>query len=353
MVAGYSLGGFETSLSTTTIPGNEGSNGEDDDAWLRRLQYPLTDGRREAGKMYGLQEQIGLCYGRIDALVKQSRGDPAEARSGVGEKGASEAGTTNIILMGHSVGSYIALEVIRMWKERYSDAADDICNAGAVSWRPTAAFLLTPTIIDIHKSSSGTLASPLLSTVPVLPQLAQLATTALRYSLPASWLSAVVGKVTGMTSTSGLLPTLAFLNSPSGVNQALHLARDELATIRDDKWSKEIWEACPPRRQQQDDYTTSSPHLQSKTNRAASFELFFLFAQRDHWVADETREAIRETYRGDQRRFVVERSKGLVHAWCLSQNSMVAELMSTWLAEVFDGGKGGSGGEVSVRAPSV
>jgi len=38
--------------------------------------------------------------------------------------------------------------------------------------------------------------------------------------------------------------TVSFIKSPLGVRQALHLAKDEMHTITDDKWDEEVWGAA-------------------------------------------------------------------------------------------------------------
>lgn len=38
--------------------------------------------------------------------------------------------------------------------------------------------------------------------------------------------------------------TASFIRSPMGVKQALHLAKDEMHTITDDNWDKEVWGAA-------------------------------------------------------------------------------------------------------------
>ena len=39
-------------------------------------------------------------------------------------------------------------------------------------------------------------------------------------------------------------PTTSFIRSPMGVRQALHLAKDEMDTITENKWESEVWGAA-------------------------------------------------------------------------------------------------------------
>ncbi|RMD41374.1 hypothetical protein DV735_g3751, partial [Chaetothyriales sp. CBS 134920] len=293
-VAGLSLGGFEV------------EEGQEEQA--KDVQRPGRGDGRVWGNgrgLFGLRDQIELCHARIEAIVgllaQQEEARTAEARTAeartaevrtaearraeartaearTAEARTAEARTAearraeartaeartaeprqrvDVILIGHSVGAYIALEVIKLWNDKEHGGG----------WRPRAAVLLMPTVIDLHKSASGQIATPILTTVGFVPELVQSLATAVRYALPPSWLKGLVSRVTGMQG-QGLETTVSFLTSARGVNEALHLARDEVAQIRQDKWGEEIWGVESP-------------------------ELYFLFAQQDHWVADATRKEIR------------------------------------------------------------
>ncbi|RMZ78590.1 hypothetical protein DV738_g3777, partial [Chaetothyriales sp. CBS 135597] len=171
-------------------------------------------------------------------------------------------------------------------------------------------MLLMPTVIDLHKSASGQIATPLLSTVGFVPELVQSLATAVRYGLPPAWLKGLVSRVTGMEG-QGLETTVNFLASARGVNEALHLARDEVAQIRQDKWGQEIWGVQGP-------------------------QLYFLFAQQDHWVADATRKEIVDVHGGSARRIVIDEHEGLAHAWPLRSTGPVVKMVLPWIHEVLD-----------------
>ncbi|RMZ91236.1 hypothetical protein DV736_g1555, partial [Chaetothyriales sp. CBS 134916] len=214
------------------------------------------------------------------------------------------------------VGAYIALEVIKLWSERRRS------ETGRGTWTPKAAILLMPTVIDLHKSPSGQMATPLLSTVPFVPELLQSAVSALRYGLPQSWLKGLVSRVTGMKEGQGLETTVNFVASTRGVNEALHLARDEVAQIRADKWGEEIWGTAKD---------SDSDSADSSRVRPA---LYFLFAQRDHWVADATRKQIVDVRGGSARRIAIDKEEGLAHAWPLRSTGPVVKIVLPWIQEV-------------------
>jgi pimeloyl-ACP methyl ester carboxylesterase len=267
--------------------------------------------------LYGLLDQIELCYARIEVLVRKLRDE--RKNKGDGEEGEAEgAQGIRTILIGHSVGAYIALEVIRLWSERCNRptaASEGPEENDQLLWHPSAAILLMPTVIDLHKSPSGQLATPVLSTVPFLPQVVQLAATVIKCGLPGSWLSHLVSRVTGMQPGHGLESTVNFLLSEKGVKQALHLARDELATIRADRWGEEVWGAGD-----------------GNADGGNGLKIYSLFAKEDHWVADATRDEILKV-RGGRGKFVVD-EEGLVHAWPLKQSEVVAQTVVDWLREI-------------------
>jgi hypothetical protein len=75
--------------------------------------------------------------------------------------------------------------------------------------------------------------------------------------------------------------TASFIKSPHGVHQALHMARDEMFQIDTDIWDEDVWGAAA------DQPASKHPHPRPL--------LKFLFAKKDHWVADETRDALIRT----------------------------------------------------------
>lgn len=98
--------------------------------------------------------------------------------------------------------------------------------------------------------------------------------------MPFALLSKIVAAVTGFPEDA-TNTTASFIKSPHGVQQALHMARDEMFQIDTDIWDEDVWGAAP------DAPKSKHPHPRPI--------LRFLFARKDHWVADETRDALIRT----------------------------------------------------------
>ena len=316
-IVGMTLGGFEA----------EGNfldwNDED-------LMFPDTIAAKRSAKRRGeepawwsLEEQIDLTLLRIDEVVRRLR---------VMSKGRD----VQVTLMGHSLGTYMSLEVVRKVSER-SDLHHDpgmdesgVLGVGNttdkeyVEWEVESCMCLAPTIMELAKSSSGRKAAPLLSTVVFLPWLLQLLAGGLVWVLSMSNIQWLVARFTGLpTDHAGVSTTARFLMSSAGVRQSLELAKDELRDIARDDWGSEVWGAVQALQM-------------GGLDQDRGPKLFFLFAQVDHWVADTTRaQILRSRARQDGHgSFVVDETKGLKHAWCLNQNKEVVDYIEPWLEDV-------------------
>jgi pimeloyl-ACP methyl ester carboxylesterase len=111
-IYGCSLGGFEVdeniSSETPRFQGGESQKGS---------------------KLYDLEDQIRFVHQRLDAVMSD---------------GSTSSRKRNVVLIGHSVGAYMAMEVIR--RHRESDVSDFDIVGGV---------LLFPTVMDIAASPSG------------------------------------------------------------------------------------------------------------------------------------------------------------------------------------------------------
>ncbi|OAL51205.1 hypothetical protein IQ07DRAFT_537816 [Pyrenochaeta sp. DS3sAY3a] len=204
---------------------------------------------------YGLQDQIRHTEDDVTELVEEAR-----------DQGARDV---RVILVGHSVGAYIALEVIRRLRA-HGLAGEDF------ETRITGAVGLFPTVVDIARSETGLKVSPFLKNSN-FAAFAALLVSLLTLLLPLSLLTTLVSYITGFPQDASST-TASFLKSPHGVQQALHMARDEMFQIDTDIWDEEIWGAAA------DGPKTTHPHPRPI--------LRFLFARKDHWVADQTRDAL-------------------------------------------------------------
>lgn len=176
-----------------------------------------------------------------------------------------------VVLIAHSVGSYIALECLR---SAQLDAASD----PSTPLKPIAAILLFPTVTHIAQSPSGVRISTLFK-LPNFPRLAHLAVQGLFWPLSDWMMKSAVAKVTGMPDDASAV-TAGFLRSGKGVWQALHMARDEMDVITEDRWDEDIWGI------------EHEDEDEKKEGRKLVPKLVFYFGQNDHWVADHTRDAL-------------------------------------------------------------
>ncbi|KIX98200.1 uncharacterized protein Z520_06280 [Fonsecaea multimorphosa CBS 102226] len=415
VVAGFSLGGFDVGdESSPKSKEREEERAEEEEDLLyppsflsqsrhkqrqkqqenhgnlgdRKGKGTAAEGQQHHRMIYTLREQIELSYARVQYLVERLQ---EGQKANISEQ-EQEPLQVEVVLMGHSVGAYIALEIVRLWHERHPqpmldpsdtttadshDRDDDTSRISSLgpsetrdgrspSWSISTCILLTPTIQDIHLSPSGRLATPLLSYLPFLPGLAHMLLHAILLRLtPPAWFCLLVSRVTGMqVGSHGYETTMAFLRSGRGVKQALFMAQGEMREIRRDVWGREVWGAS-----HHNDVMTAEEDDRSKST-TSSPRLFFWFAKKDHWIANITKEAIvksraadvgvqRDSFTGsptnlavveteevvfmpDQMgqttaraaRIHILETEAMVHAWCLDQSEFVARRVSSWLREV-------------------
>jgi len=162
-----------------------------------------------------------------------------------------------IILSGHSLGTYIGLEVLRWWQEAGSGspAQKAINIVGYLG--------LWCTVTWISKSSSGQIAKRAFNIPYFLPGFCTLVEYLIS-PLPRSILFPLVSWFTGFPEDSAKV-TYDFLKAKQGVRQALYLAHDEMNEINEDRWSDEIWGTA------------------AKGRRGP--KLVFHFGAVDHWVS--------------------------------------------------------------------
>ncbi|RMY70557.1 hypothetical protein D0863_05716 [Hortaea werneckii] len=279
---------------------------------------------------YGLQEQIDQVAARLEHVA--------------GSVKSSEGQRVPVILIGHSVGSYILLEIASKWQSRQkagsSSSPHDIIGG----------ICLFPTVVDIAKSPTGRRMTPLLN-IPAFPTAVHYIARPLRL-LPFWVVVYLVALVTGMPNNMATI-TAAFLCSENGVRQALHMARDEMHEITDDKFSDDIWGTSG-------NVGDEGKVLQSKAAavvnkqadasrnllmRRPTTKLYFYWGKNDHWVADNTRDTIlaaRAQKATDEP--MLEKSKPVMeidqhdipHGFCLQRehSNLVAEKVAKWVKKI-------------------
>ncbi|KAL1860173.1 hypothetical protein Plec18167_004287 [Paecilomyces lecythidis] len=267
--------------------------------------------------LYSLEEQIDFVDRMLHALMNDSgssKSEPETSRKTTRSTTTTTATSTEssnrqkVILIGHSVGAYIAMEILRRHREeKVQDGEEPFDIIGAV--------LLFPTVIDIAKSAAGKRLTWLLYFIPQLALVASLVVRFLTFAFPDWALRALVRFVMGNPPSSALESTLSFLNSERGVRQALHMAADEMRTITSDKWSDDIWGT-------------------STAGRPPS-RLVFYFGRNDHWVAERTRDEIIES-RGSSKdgptMMVCEDS--IPHAFCIRHSSIMARKVAQFIKDI-------------------
>lgn len=114
---------------------------------------------------------------------------------------------TSVVLIGHSVGSYILLEIIQRLRK----------NSSSINIR--AGILLFPTVTHIAQSPSGIKINTLFR-IPNFAQKASSVANAIVSLTPRPWLKRLVWLVTGMPNDAAEVTT-RFLTSKMGIWQAL------------------------------------------------------------------------------------------------------------------------------------
>lgn len=131
-IYGRSLGGFDlpdsTSTSTSASDSGPGSG----------------SGSEGNGKCFDLEDQICFVQRDLDRFMADQGG----VGSGTG------TGRRKVILIGHSVGSYIAMEVLRRHRHQRQTQTDAEIKVDS-EFDILGGIMLFPTVIDIAKSISG------------------------------------------------------------------------------------------------------------------------------------------------------------------------------------------------------
>lgn len=99
--------------------------------------FDLDEGSDSSAKCYDLEEQICFVQSDLSKFMSESaRGDASSPNA----KG-------KVVLVGHSVGTYIAMEILRRHRENNRPEAIDLDIIGGI--------MLFPTVVDIAKSPAG------------------------------------------------------------------------------------------------------------------------------------------------------------------------------------------------------
>ncbi|KAJ2898508.1 hypothetical protein MKZ38_003858 [Zalerion maritima] len=216
-----------------------------------------------------------------------------------------------ITLIGHSVGSYITMELFH----RHHTGSDEVISELPLH----SAILLFPTVTHIAKSPSGKKLL-LLKKVPLVEQYSNQIAKGILWCIPDMILRGVLRNVLGM-SEHGADVTYRFLRSRDAIWQALHMGVDEMETIAEEKWAESMWEALRGDEEGKHD------------DRVPKF--FFYFAKTDHWVDEDERDqfiARRKVLAGRTRVEICE--KGIPHSFPIHHGEVMAEKVKMWIDEI-------------------
>jgi pimeloyl-ACP methyl ester carboxylesterase len=230
----------------------------------------------------------------VDGQVAGMYKDVASRRVSIEDGTGNDKPYDFVILMGHSIGAYICVEIFHRHMQDPSRAPHLNLRHG---------FLLFPTIASLALSQSGVRMNYLRS-LPTMETHFITYAKALLGLFPQSTLQWIIENIMGF-STHGAAVTAEWLKSRDGVLQALHMGKSELDTIFEDKWDDELWEV-----------SVASKDLQSP-------RFFMFYGREDHWVANHVRDAFIERRRkagekGGNTSITVDEGN-IQHAFCTKE----------------------------------
>ncbi|GAB0136441.1 hypothetical protein EsDP_00004742 [Epichloe bromicola] len=259
----------------------------------------------------------------VRAQVDRIYQDVAVAARRVSRLGTEgEDGTGNdkpydfVILMGHSIGAYMCVEMLH---RHTLDAS------GAPHLHLRHGFLLFPTIASLAASTAGTRFNYMRSLPTMETHFVTYAKGLLRL-FPQSTLQWIVANMMGFSPRAASV-TAEWLKSRDGILQAVHMGKSELDTIFEDKWDDELWEP--------------SAAATAAAATASSAPRFFMFYGReDHWVANHVRDEFIERRRragekGVKTTITVD-AEDIPHAFCTRKDASwtIARKVHAWVEQI-------------------
>lgn len=271
------LSGLRTLLDATAsiqhsrfhIYGQDLAGFRDDD------HEPFTTKRKPHDLEYQIQHTLAVLKGlRIESGPRQG------------------SSYDDVLLIGHSVGAYIALEIFHRLLQN-PDAGSDLNLASGI--------LLFPTIEHIARSSNGWKLD-LLRRTPVLGDNAYRIAQGFLHICPRGVLHWIVHRIGGMPTQAAEITT-RWLKSRDGVWQTLHMGMDEMKVIGEDRWDNELWEIAHD----------------AEAHHKAVPKFFFFFGKNDDWVANHYRDEFILRQKQAERTRVIVDEGNIPHAFCMSK----------------------------------
>ncbi|CAM1502702.1 Fc.00g074780.m01.CDS01 [Cosmosporella sp. VM-42] len=218
-----------------------------------------------------------------------------------------------VILMGHSVGAYISVEICH--RHMKSPERQPHLNL-------QYGFLLFPTLTHIAQSPSGTRVEFFRRNLPIVDKTAHIGAQMLLKLFSESTLRWIIETMLGFTPLTASV-TANWLKSRDGVWQSIHLGISELETIRDEQWEEELWEVA-----EEHDAGADTP------------KFFIFYGKNDHWVANRVRDdfiqkRMEHGERGGRTKITVDEGD-IPHAFCTKGASSwaIATKVNEWIREI-------------------
>ncbi|KAK3345852.1 hypothetical protein B0T25DRAFT_571007 [Lasiosphaeria hispida] len=216
-----------------------------------------------------------------------------------------------VILIGHSVGAYALLELLRRQGDR--------SRADAGARNPVdivGGILVFPTVTHIARSRAGWILTPILSiwgfaaVVGVLVNIVFLL-------LPFSFVYGLVRLVTRFPASAATTVT-HFLKSRNGIRQTCWLGKEEMRLITEDKWNEDVW---------------GSGSSQDPT-------LYMYFGQNDLFVPSDARDKLIVAHgnipgqeESQEARAFIDMHR-IPHSWCIDHSDIIAERALPWVEKI-------------------
>lgn len=248
--------------------------------------------------------QVNYLFETLSEIRIQDEGDPQKQGQPFDD----------VILIGHSVGTYLILQLFHK-QLRSPELAPHL--------RLQTGILLFPTIEHIRHSPSGKRLELLRSAAFL--QAHRLAAGFLRL-WPYAALHWVITTLLGHPPAAADV-TARWLKSRDGVWQALYMGLDEMRVIGEDQWDDELWEIeredkAAQAQQRGSDASGTDVASEEESGVAVDTKLppkfFFFFGKDDHWVANHFRDAFieRRQKQAERTRLMVDEGN-LPHAFCI------------------------------------
>ncbi|EJT71598.1 hypothetical protein GGTG_10853 [Gaeumannomyces tritici R3-111a-1] len=253
-----------------------------------------------------------------------------------GEEGG---GYDAIILMGHSLGTYLACEVLHrdLVARRKGDQQQQQHQQQSRP-RLRAGVLLMPTITHMARSPSGRRLDAVRQS-KTLDRWAHVAAAVVLAPWPRWLLALLLRRAWGM-APHGAATTAAWLKSRDGVWQALHMGKDEMVVIAEDRWAADrFWgggvEGAVV------GTVKEGEEEEGKRDGVRPPRFYMFYGKDDHWISDEIRDEFIAARRGQKgvaegecATIVLDESGVIPHDFCINYSEPVAEKVIVWLDEL-------------------